>query len=298
MSVSQYVNSDSFNSSTDSFPFFVSPRKRDHFRIYAVTLTKQFTSVNGAPKPTPRKKSAVKSTPSKAKESLDSETTDGMDQKSDEPFLSIIDQLHKSDQRIDEIEFVVNKMGVCVEESLTNFRESLTEAIKDSTDKMMRAFDKPSDDTRTEQVPLVYGSKFTVAKRRLNFLEKNAKGVSNELEKLMNAGAAPSRIERQLKKLNDYESDCVYSLEDVLVSVEEEKLTDERLKEWDEFHSQILMISGMAKDFIAKNSVNASSSEITEHITGVKLPLLQLPKFSGNVLEWPAFHDAFVASVD
>ena len=44
--------------------------------------------------------------------------------------------------------------------------------------------------------------------------------------------------------------------------------------------------------------LNASSSEITEHITGVKLPLLQLPMFSGNVLEWPAFHDAFVASVD
>ena len=47
-----------------------------------------------------------------------------------------------------------------------------------------------------------------------------------------------------------------------------------------------------------KNSANASSSEITEHITGVKLPLLQLPKFSGNVLEWPAFHDAFVSLVD
>ena len=50
----------------------------------------------------------------------------------------------------------------------------------------------------------------------------------------------------------------------------------------------------MAEDFIAKNDVNASSSEITEHITGVKLPLLQLPKFSGNVLEWPAFHDEFL----
>ena len=43
--------------------------------------------------------------------------------------------------------------------------------------------------------------------------------------------------------------------------------------------------SGIAEDFIAKNGVNVSSSEITEHIIGVKLPLLQLPKFSGNVLE-------------
>ena len=96
---------------------------------------------------------------------------------------------------------------------------------------MLRSFDKPSDDIRTEQVTLVYGSKFIVAKRRLNFLEKNAKVVSNELEKLMNAGTASSRIEHQLKKLNDYESDCVHSLEEVLASVEEEKLTDQLLKE-------------------------------------------------------------------
>ena len=162
----------------------------------------------------------------------------------------------------------------------------------------MRSFDKPSDDTRTEHIPLVYGSKFTVAKKRLNFLEKKAKCVSNELQKLMNAGATPSRIKRQLKKLNDYESDCFQSLElEVLANVEEEKLTDELLEEWDEFHSQILRISGMDEDFIAKNGANVSSSEIIRHITGVKLALLQLPKFSGNVLECPAFHDAFVALV-
>ena len=115
------------------------------------------------------------------------------------------------------------------------------------------------------------------------------------------AEAAPARIERQLKKLNEYESDCIHSVEEVLSSVEEEKLTEEVLNEWDDFHSQILRISGRAEDFIAKNGVNTqctASSEFTEHITGVKLPLLQLPKFSGNVLEWPAFHDAFIALVD
>ena len=118
------------------------------------------------------------------------------------------------------------------------------------------------------------------------------------MEKLIYAEAAHLRIERQLKKLNDYESDCVHSLKEALANAEEEKLTDTLLKEWDEFHSQILQISGIAKDFITKNGVSNPSSEITEHITGVKLPLLQLPKFSGNVLEWPAFHDASIASVD
>ena len=101
-----------------------------------------FTSVNGTPVPTPRKKSAVKSPPSNVKESLASETVHSMDQNSDQPFLSTIDQLRKSDQRIDENEFAVNKMGAYVEESFMNFWESLTEAIPDSTEKMMRSFDK------------------------------------------------------------------------------------------------------------------------------------------------------------
>jgi len=122
----------------------------------------QFTLVNGTPIPTPQKKSAVKSPPSNAKESLALETVHSMDQKSDQPFLSIINQLCKSDQTIDEIEFTVNKMGTYVEESSTNLGESLTEAIKDSTEKMMRSFDKPSQpsDTGTEQVPLFCGSKY------------------------------------------------------------------------------------------------------------------------------------------
>ena len=49
----------------------------------------------------------------------------------------------------------------------------------------------------------------------------------------MSAEAAPSRIARQLKKLNDYECDCVHSLEEALTNVEEEtdELMDELLKE-------------------------------------------------------------------
>ena len=87
----------------------------------------QLSSGNGSPKPTSRKRFAVKSPPSNETESLASEIIDAMDQKL---VLSVIDQLRKSDQRFDEIELAVNKMGAYVEESLTNFRESLTECIK------------------------------------------------------------------------------------------------------------------------------------------------------------------------
>ena len=54
-----------------------------------------------------------------------SEIMADVEQKLDESISSIADQLRKSDERIDQIEFSVNKMGAYVEESLSKFRESL-----------------------------------------------------------------------------------------------------------------------------------------------------------------------------
>ena len=122
--------------------------------------------------------------------------------------------------------------------------------------------------------------------------------MSDELEKLLHAAAAPTRIESQLKRLSKYVPDCLHSVEEILANVEEDSLIEETLKDWDEFHSGILRISRRAEEFIAQSGAKYSSSEYSENITGVKLPLLQLPKFSGNVLEWSAFYDAFLASVD
>ena len=156
----------------------------------------------------------------------------------------------------------------------------------------MWTYDKPSDEvTRIET-----GSDQFVPDS--TFVLDNAKGVCSKLEKLLHTEGAPSRVESQLKTLSQYETDCLCSAEESLANIEEDSSIEGTLKEWDEFHSGILRISGKAEEFIAKKGVKQSSSEYPENITGVKLPLLQLPKFSGNVLEWSAFYDAFVASVD
>ena len=131
-----------------------------------------------------------------------------------------------------------------------------------------------------------------------NFWRKTLKQYAANWKTLLYAEGAPSRVESQLKTLSQYETDCLRSVEEILANFEEDSLIEETLKEWDEFHSGILRISGRAEEFIAKKGVKQCSSEYPENITGVKLPLLQLPKFSGNVLEWSAFYDAFVASVD
>ena len=246
----------------------------------------QFKALSGTPVPTPRKKSRAVSPQSTDEEPL---------------FPSAAVDV---EQRIDRLETAVSRMREYMDESLLQFRISLTESIKESTERIMRSHDKPSDEdtaieTRSDR--FVPDSKFVLEKRKLQFLEKNAKGVCSELEKLLHTESAPSRVESQLKRLSQYETDCLRSVEEILANVEEDSLIEETLKEWDEFHSGILKISGRAEEFIAKKTekgVKQSSSEYPENITGVKLPLLQLPKFSGNVLEWSAFYDAFVASVD
>lgn len=63
----------------------------------------------------------------------------------------------------------------------------------------------------------------------------------------MVADAAPSRVERQLKKLNQNESDCLHSVRELLANTEEESSTEDVLKGWDDFHSQILQISKKAQ---------------------------------------------------
>ena len=151
----------------------------------------KFKSSLGSPVPMPRRRHSAESLKTTEKETL---------------FSSALVDV---EQRIDNLEFVVSQMREYMDESLKQFRVSLTESIKESTERMMRAFDKPSDgDPRINSGPnrFVPDIKSVAANRKLNFLEKNAIGVCVELEKLLHAEAAPTRIESQLKRLSKYET--------------------------------------------------------------------------------------------
>lgn len=64
-----------------------------------------------------------------------------------------------------------------------------------------------------------------------------------------------------------------------MANVKEDALIERNLKEWDEFYSGTLGISGRAEEFIAKRGVKESLSEYPEKIKGFKLRLLQLESF-------------------
>lgn len=179
----------------------------------------KFSLVNGAPVPTPRKKSAVKSPQSKEKEMSVSEAIGGVEQKLEQSISSFVDQLRNSGERINRIEVSVNKINAYVEESLATFRFSLTEALIESTEKMIQSFKVPADtadSSSNEKEQKTSEISSYSALRKLNFVTKNARDVCVELKKSLEQEVIPSRVERQLKRLNNYKCDCVRSVDDLL----------------------------------------------------------------------------------
>ena len=69
-----------------------------------------------------------------------------------------------------------------------------------------------------------------------------------------------------MKRLNDYESDCVRSIEELLADVEQEDLIKEVLDEWDEFRSDIALMSEKADDYLyTKAASSPTNDSVTEN---------------------------------
>ena len=93
-----------------------------------------------------------------------------------------------------------------------------------------------------------------------------------------------------MKRLNDYESDCVRSIEELLVDVEQEDLIKEVLDKWDEFRSDIALMSEKADDYLSTKAASSPTNDsVMENIIGVKLPLLQLQGFRETCLNGRCF---------
>ena len=197
----------------------------------------KFTVQKETPVPTPRKKSELESPHSKEKHEKGlpvPEAIGDVEKTLEHTISSFADQLRKSDDRIEKIEVSVSKINAYVEESLATFRVSLTEALMESTEKMMGSFKVPDDSASKEDERKGSGSLATSpVERKLNFLTKNANDVCEELKKSINSEAIPSRVERQLKRLNDCEAVCVRAVEELLANNEQEELIQRVVEEWD-----------------------------------------------------------------
>ena len=76
-----------------------------------------------------------------------------------------------------------------------------------------------------------------------------------------------------MKRLNDYESDCVRSIEELLADVEQEDLIKEVLDEWDEFRSDIALMSEKADDYLSTKAASSPTNDsVMENIIGVTTP--------------------------
>ena len=61
------------------------------------------------------------------------------------------------------------------------------------------------------------------------------------------------------------------------------------MKQWEEIRAQVVQTEGKPKSCISKTG--------TSEYKAVKFPSLDFSKFSGKILDWSAFNDAFQAAV-
>lgn len=69
-------------------------------------------------------------------------------------------------------------------------------------------------------------------------------------------------------------------------------IAGKEIEKWEDVRAQIVQAEDQAELYIGRNT-NVSQYKAQS----VKFPSLELPKFSGKILEWPAFNDAFYAAV-
>jgi cell fate (sporulation/competence/biofilm development) regulator YlbF (YheA/YmcA/DUF963 family) len=110
-----------------------------------------------------------------------------------------------------------------------------------------------------------------------------------EIDRLIHSNAEVNRVERQLTKLTEFESEIVKAVNEVVTNIDDDDLAEEAIEQWEEIRAQVVQAEDQAELYISKR--------MTSEYKSVKLPSLDLPKFSGKILEWPAFNDAFHAAV-
>ena len=125
--------------------------------------------------------------------------------------------------------------------------------------------------------------------RKKKYLIATLERTMSEIDRLIQNKAEVKRVERQLTKINDLESEIIKAVDEVVTSINDDDLADEAIEQWEEVRAQVVQTEDKAESYISKTG--------TLEYKAVKLPSLELPKFSGKILDWASFYDAFQAAV-
>ena len=61
-----------------------------------------------------------------------------------------------------------------------------------------------------------------------------------EIDRLIHSNAAANRVERQLTKLTEFESEIVKVVNEVVTNIDDDDLAEEAIEQWEEIRAQIV----------------------------------------------------------
>ena len=110
------------------------------------------------------------------------------------------------------------------------------------------------------------------------------------------ASTSVTVVDKRLKELDDLRTKLNAAMEGVNVLCTSDSAYSTAIKEFAVTEQLIIDVDEAAGNF-KKTIQPASPTHATSKVQEVRLPKLDLPSFSGDRMDWPGYHDLFVASV-
>ena len=223
--------------------------------------------------------------------------------------------LKESNERLSRVEDSIGEVKHTVHKQLIEFRQIVQDMVQDMYKANLTAEEvKPTqmgkmstnshtednktlkefDETNKREVDIdtfEFPKQFLRVNRRRKFLINNIEQVMSELDRLIQSKYDVKRVERQLTKLNELQTECLRVVEEIVAILDDEEQVQFEIEKWEDIRAQIIQAEDQAELYIERYEPDNDKQ------SSVKLPSLQLPKFSGNVLEWQPFYDAYSAAV-
>ena len=119
------------------------------------------------------------------------------------------------------------------------------------------------------------------------------------LEKLPNKSRY--EMESVVSRLNESEQNYSKVVQELIVTLSDEKTVDLEIKNWALFQQEILRFTRKAESYVSlcRKEENDHVSQLTEshkncsRVNYLRLPKFTLPEFSGDILEWISWWDQF-----
>ena len=175
------------------------------------------------------------------------------------------------------------------DETLLAVEQEILEAHEDTVSNMFTRLDKLAASCNVES-----DTKFKLATKRLEYLEKEITTIRASISALPAYGDHTCLLQQQEEKLRELKQDLSATRE-ILLSLDLDEASPLSTSH-KRVNDNIFSCSLDLRKLLYSKDVKSHSSG--PDASGVRLPKLDVPTFDGDILHWSTFWEQFVTSVD